>query len=204
MSAKSSDVLFTAARELSGDGVTFGVVEEHFLVVSNTLQGVLLESVCSVVASLRRARDDGASVFVFGNGGSAATALHLANDLTMACAVGRPGLRVTCLSANLSLITAIANDFGYDQVFSRQLASLVRRGDVVIGISGSGNSPNCVNAFDCARRAGATCVGILGFDGGRMLAQSDVSVHVRCDDYLVVEDVHMVVAHSLARALRRG
>ena len=183
---------------------TEGIIDAHFQLVEQALRSVPLPSTAAVVVRLRSARESGATVFIFGNGGSAATAMHWANDFTMLTGgEGEAALRVVCLNANVSLVSAIANDQGYEHVFSEQMRVLLRKGDVVIGISGSGHSLNCVRAFETARAAGASCIGILGFDGGVMLGQSDIAVHVPCHDYLAVEDVHMSIGHALARALRR-
>lgn len=191
--------LTTARRTRAGSSVA-----EHFSRVADLLREVDPEAVASLAQALEAARDAGRTVFTLGNGGSAATALHLANDLATAARPGRPPLRVICLNANVSLFSCLANDFGYDQVFVRQLASLLAPEDVVLGISASGDSENCVNALSFARRRGAVTAGLLGFDGGRMKALCDHAVHVPCDDYLPVEDVHLAVCHAIARALRNG
>lgn len=179
-------------------------IEEYFSRVANLLLAVDPESVTALVQALSAARDAGRTVFTFGNGGSAATAMHLANDLANTARPGYPPLRTICLNGNMSLFSCLANDFGYEQVFVRQLATLLQPGDVLIGISVSGNSANCVSALSFAQRRNAVTVGLLGFDGGRMKSLCDHSVHVACDDYLSVEDVHMAVCHAVARALRNG
>lgn len=179
-------------------------IDEYFSSVANLLRAVDPESVTALVQALAEARDAGRTVFTFGNGGSAATAMHLANDLTNTARPGHPPLRAICLNGNMSLFSCLANDFGYEQVFIRQLATLLQPGDVLFGISASGNSANCVNALSFARRRNAVTLGLLGFDGGRMKALCDHSVHVACDDYLSVEDVHMAVCHAVSRALRNG
>ncbi|HKV11587.1 MAG TPA: SIS domain-containing protein [Thermoanaerobaculia bacterium] len=179
-------------------------VADHLSRVADLLREVDSEAVASLVYALEAARGAGRTVFTLGNGGSAATALHLANDLAATARPGRPPLKVVCLNANVSLFSCLANDFGYDQVFVRQLAPLLAPEDVVFGISASGDSENCVNALSFARRRGAVTAGLLGFDGGRMKALCDHAVHVPCNDYLSVEDVHLAVCHALARALRDG
>ena len=127
-----------------------------------------------MINRLRVARDAGATVFVAGNGGSAATASHWVNDLCKAtrCA-NRPLIRATCLSDNTSWLTALANDEGYERVFAAQLESLGRRGDVLALISASGNSPNLIAAVDAAKELGIDTVGMLGFDGGRLARYGD-------------------------------
>jgi D-sedoheptulose 7-phosphate isomerase len=180
------------------------VIRTHLLTVVHLLQDVQENDVAAFVRALERARDEGRSIFTMGNGGSAATALHMTNDLARATRPGSPPLRVTCLSANVSLLSGLANDYGYDQVFVHQLLDRVEPGDVLIGISASGNSANCVNALAYGGQRGAVTLALLGFDGGEMMALCDHCVHVPCHDYLPVEDVHLVVAHTLARALKTG
>jgi D-sedoheptulose 7-phosphate isomerase len=189
--------------DLNGDP-RGAALDQHLRQVSTALQAVQSASMHAAVDRIRRARHDRKHIFVFGNGGSAATALHLANDLTMLRAANHAPLRVTCLNANVSLLTAIANDYGYEHIFSKQLSALVSTGDLVIGISGSGRSQNCLEAFRCARERGVVCVGLLGSDGGPMLEHCDVAVHVPASDCLVSEDVHIVLAHSITRMLEAG
>lgn len=186
------------------DGDAIGLVRTHLLTVGGLLQDLRESDVAALVRALEQARDDGRTVFTMGNGGSAATALHMANDLSRATRPGHSPLRVVCLCANVSYLSGLANDYGYDQVFVRQLHGLVQPGDVLIGISASGNSANCVEALAHGRQHGAVTLSLLGFDGGRMRELSDHYVHVPSHDYLPVEDAHLVVAHALARGLKAG
>lgn len=180
------------------------LIETHLAVVTDLLRSLRTEAIADLVRALEAVRETGGTVFTLGNGGSAATALHLANDLARATPPGRPPLRVVCLAGNVSLLSALANDFGYEDVFVRQLAGVLKPGDAVIALSVSGRSPNCVKALAHAREQGAVTLGLLGSDGGRMKDLCDYAVHVPCGDYLPVEDVHLVVCHALARALRHG
>ena len=113
-------------------------------------------------------------------------------------------MRTFVLAASMAMFSAYANDDGYDSVFSRQLRSLVRPGDVVVGISGSGNSRNVLNAIGLARERGATTVGFVGFNGGALRGMVDHAVHVERDCMEQVEDVHVVLAHLVATTLRQG
>jgi D-sedoheptulose 7-phosphate isomerase len=143
-------------------------------------------------------------VIIMGNGGSAATASHFACDLGKGTlAPGQPRFRVISLTDNMPLFSALANDFGYDQVFSEQLKSLVREGDVVIGISGNGNSPNVLNGIRAAREAQAITVGLVGFDGGALKDLADLSIHVPSDCMEQVEDVHVILEHLISTCLRQ-
>lgn len=142
------------------------------------------------------------TIFVAGNGGSAATASHMANDLAKTVLGhnrAEPGaLRAVALTDNVPLITAWGNDNHYDEVFSGQLAVLARRGDILLVISGSGNSPNILRAAETARRMGMTVVAFLGKGGGAMRDKADVALVVPSDDYGIIEDVHLVLNHLLA------
>lgn len=151
------------------------------------------------------ARARGATVFFIGNGGSAATASHFANDLTIGTQEFDPPFRVVSLTDNMAVITAIANDFGYDEIFSRQLRVLGKKGDVLVAISASGNSPNLLKAFEHARSAGITTVAVTAFDGGKLKATADEGVHVPTGpkEYGPAEDAHMVLDHLVGAYLMR-
>jgi D-sedoheptulose 7-phosphate isomerase len=142
-------------------------------------------------------------IYLFGNGGSASTASHMANDLNKQAIVdGRPLLRAIALTDNVPLITAWSNDEDYAEAFARQLANHVERGDVVVAISTSGNSANVLRAVELARRAGARVIGFTGADGGRLRWLVDCCVRVPSEDIGQQEDVHLVLNHTIATALR--
>jgi D-sedoheptulose 7-phosphate isomerase len=141
-------------------------------------------------------------VFFCGNGGSAGNAIHLANDLLYGIAK-RPGggLRVNALSANPAVITCLANDIGYDRIYSEQLSVLASPGDVLIVLSGSGNSPNIVAALEQAKAMKVKSYAILGFTGGRCKQLADVPIHFPVDDMQISEDLQLVVGHMLMQWL---
>jgi len=142
-------------------------------------------------------------VYVVGNGGSASTASHMACDMGKGASVeGRRRLRIQSLNDNMAHFSALANDISYDAVFVEQLKNLIRKDDVLVGISASGNSPNVVNAFAYAREVGAKTIGLLGFTGGKMKELSDVAIHVESDEYGPVEDAHLIVNHIWTEQLR--
>lgn len=144
-----------------------------------------------------------ATVFVAGNGGSAATASHFACDLAKGTRVpGVPPFRVFPLTDNMPVITAWANDTSYENVFAEQLAPLVRPGDLVVAISASGNSPNVLSLARAAREAGARVLAWTGKTGGKLRALADVTVRVPSLSIEQVEDGHMILAHSLCVVLR--
>lgn len=145
---------------------------------------------------------EGRQAFLVGNGGSAGNAMHLANDYVYAMSkrIGS-GIRAHALAANPSIVTCLANDEGYDTVYSIQLAVMARPGDVLIAFSGSGNSPNVLRALEEARRIGMTSFAVLGFSGGKAKALADVPIHVPVDDMQVAEDLQMAVGHMVMQWL---
>lgn len=150
----------------------------------------------------RRARDEGRTIFVMGNGGSAATASHWVCGINKCCSV--PGLKrfkMVCLNDNVPMMLALANDCGYESVFVEQLKNFCAPRDVVVGISGSGNSKNVVAAFEYARSVGAVTVGLTGYSGGRLRTLSDISIWIPADDMQVTEDLHGMALHMTMKGL---
>ena len=163
-----------------------------------------LDAIARIVEHLRRARDEGATIYVAGNGGSAAIATHLVNDLGKATKrSGRRPVRIMCLSDNVSWLTALANDEGYDRVFSGQLENFARPGDVLIVISTSGNSPNVVAAVDYARAHDMVTVGVVGFDGGAVKDRVDECLWLESEPgvYGPVESAHATLCDILTTCL---
>jgi D-sedoheptulose 7-phosphate isomerase len=136
------------------------------------------------------------TVFLCGNGGSAANTIHLANDLLYGAGVtnGR-GLRVEALSANAAVITCLANDLGYESIFSQQLQVKAERDDLLVVFSGSGNSPNVISALETGNALGMNTFAVLGYSGGRCKDIARVSIHFPVDDMQIVEDLQMIVGH---------
>jgi D-sedoheptulose 7-phosphate isomerase len=154
---------------------------------------------------LLRARDERRTVFVLGNGGSAATASHLACDLGKGTATeGAARFRVLSLCDNSSLLTALGNDHSFEQIFVEQLKGLLGDRDVVIVISASGNSPNVLRALEYARSRGAQTIGLLGFGGGEAAKMVDVALVSATRNYGIAEDLHLVLQHMLTQAIRKS
>lgn len=163
-----------------------------------------LDALARVAAVVERAQSAGRFVWVCGNGGSAASAAHVGCDFgKTASRKGAKPLKCVSLSDNTAFMTAIGNDLSFDETFSRQLENVVAENDVVVLISGSGNSGNLVAAARLARRRGAKVVSLLGFDGGRLKALSDEILLIPSDQYGVIEDLHMSVAHILTFYLKQ-
>jgi len=162
------------------------------------------EAVDRVIDLFLDARSRRNAIFFLGNGGSAATADHFANDLGVcASPEGIIPFRAISLTSNSALITCLGNDLGYEHIFSRQLRSLMRSGDVVVGISASGNSPNAVKALEYAAENGGIAVALVGFDGGIMKNIASHVIHIETEkgEYGPVEDVHMVLDHLISTYL---
>jgi D-sedoheptulose 7-phosphate isomerase len=158
--------------------------------------------VSGLSSDLAAARREKRQVFLCGNGGSAATAIHWANDFLYGVnKLGHGMLRVHALPANSSVLTCLANDISYAEVFSTQLQALANTGDLLVVISGSGNSPNVIRALEEAKHLGLKSYALLGFDGGRCKALADVPIHFPIDDMQLVEDLHMIVGHMLMKSL---
>jgi D-sedoheptulose 7-phosphate isomerase len=177
---------------------------EHMRALRGVLGRVDLDAVERVVERLRLARDSAATVYVAGNGGSAATASHWVNDLGKATkSSGRDPMRVISLSDNSSWLTALANDEGFERVFSGQLENFGQDGDVLVVISASGNSPNLVYAVEAARTCGADTIGLLGFDGGVLRDRVSECIWLSTGNgaYELVEDGHSVICHILTSCL---
>jgi D-sedoheptulose 7-phosphate isomerase len=150
------------------------------------------------------ALESGVTVYVMGNGGSAATASHFAVDFNKGLSYQKARrFRFVCLNDNVPTLTAYANDVGYEEVFVQQLRNLLTPDDVVIGISGSGNSPNVVKAIEYAGSLGARTVAITGYDGGKLKRAAKSGVHVPIADMQVTEDLHMVLDHLSYAVLGR-
>ena len=171
--------------------------------LSATIQKLPLPAIDRLVRVFFEAYQRGRTIFLFGNGGSAALASHMACDLGKgtAPATGRR-LRAVALTDNVALITAWANDSRYEDIFTEQLENLLEPGDVACAISGSGNSPNILAALSFARQAGAVTAGITGFQGGKMKSLCDVCVVVPSDNMQIIEDLHVSISHAVFRVLR--
>lgn len=177
--------------------------ETYFQSVGSVLRRLPFALIDQVTEALWQAYLRGSTVFVFGNGGSAALASHCACDLGKGTAVnGNRRFRVLALTDNVPLMTAWANDARYDDIFAEQLTPFIQKSDVALAISGSGNSPNVLNGLEVAKNAGAFTIGLTGFQGGRMQALCDLCVIVPSDNMQIIEDLHVSVNHAIFASLR--
>ncbi len=178
-------------------------IERYWRELAWAMQRMPFELLERAARALLACHARGGTVFVLGNGGSAATAAHFACDLAKGTRVeGLPPFRVVTLVDNSAVLTAWANDTSYERVFAAQLEGWVQPGDVVVAISGSGNSPNVLAAVEVARAAGATTLAFSGRSGGRLRSLADLTVRAPADPIEQVEDAHLAVGHSLCVAIR--
>lgn len=172
--------------------------------LQKTLLNLPWSAIGEVVDALFAAWIERRTVFIMGNGGSAATALHMAADLSKNTAVpGYPRLRAVSFNDNMALFSALGNDASYDQVFREQVLTYVDADDVVIAISASGNSPNVLNAVTAARELGATTIGFSGYYGGKLATLVDIPVVVQNHSIEQIEDVHMILEHMVTASVRQ-
>lgn len=162
------------------------------------LANLPIEDINDVMNVLEKARSQGRRIFICGNGGSASTASHYVCDFNKGVSFGQKvKYDFECLSDNVPMMMAIANDIGYDDIFIVPLQNKLREGDVVIGISGSGNSENVVRALHYAEETGAETIAICGYGGGRIKELAKHSIHVKVDNMQIVEDVHLMLDHLM-------
>ncbi len=176
----------------------------YFACLSRTVEKLPFETIDHITGVLLRAYDRGHTIYLFGNGGSAALASHFACDLGKGTANGSgKRFRVLALTDNVPLMTAWANDCAYEDIFAEQLANFIQPDDVAFAISGSGNSPNVLRALGVAKEAGGITVGLTGYQGGRMKDLCDFCMIVPSDNMQIIEDLHLCVSHALFSSIRR-
>ena len=179
------------------------LIQDYIDGLSDNLKELLQQNAAEIADIIFDAYKKGKQIFIMGNGGSATTASHFANDLKLGRAVnGRPHVRATSLTDNIAVITALANDIDYSSIFTEQLVGQLNEGDVVIGISASGNSPNVLKAIELSRSQGATTIGFSGFGGGRLKEITYKCIVLSCRDYGQVEDAHLCLAHIVTYLVR--
>jgi D-sedoheptulose 7-phosphate isomerase len=170
--------------------------------LTSALHDTDLSNVAKLANDILTCWNNGNQVFFCGNGGSAGNASHLANDFIYGVAKSKgKGIRAISLNANVSVLTCLANDVGYDNIFSEQLAVLANPNDVLIALSGSGNSSNIVSAINEAKTMSVKSYAILGFDGGKCIQIADHSIHLKVNDMQLSEDFQIIVGHMLMQWL---
>lgn len=185
------------------ENAQIALARTHALEAAHLLGALPFDRIAEAAARIVQAAVAGRAVFVAGNGGSAATASHLATDLALRAGRGEVRIRATCLGQNVALLTAVANDLGYERVFAEPLSWQGTAGDIVVLLSASGNSRNVIEAAHLARSRNMTVIGLCGFAGGQLATLCDVAIVVDASAVEVVEDVHAVIAHAIARDVGR-
>lgn len=178
-------------------------IKNYITGLQQTIDQLPHQLISDVIDVLNEARLKGSQVFIMGNGGSATTASHFVCDLAKNTRQdGLPHFRVIGLTDNMSIFSAYANDEGYENVFSQQLANLVNPGDVIIGISASGNSKNVLNAMEEAQKHNVKTIGFTGFDGGLLGQMVNINIHVKSDIIEYVEDIHLMLEHMIVKSIK--
>lgn len=177
--------------------------DEHEAVVAATRQAVL-PAFGHLAEACLRSLAEGGKILFFGNGGSAADAQHLAAELVVRYRTNGRALAALALTTDTSILTACSNDFSYDDIFARQIEALARPGDVAIGISTSGNSPNVLKALEAARAIGCVAAGLSGRDGGKMVKLADPLVVVPSPVTARIQEMHILIGHALCDVLEQS
>lgn len=179
--------------------------KSYFSYLKEIFDKVNLAEIKSFVEILLAARESGATIFFIGNGGSAATASHFANDLAFGTNEYKKPFKVMSIADNIATLTALSNDYGYEDIFVRQLKVYGNKEDILVGISASGNSQNLINAFDYASSVGMKTVALTAFDGGRMKEICEYGIHIPTEkkEYGPAEDLHMILDHLVSNYLLR-
>lgn len=179
-------------------------ISEYLEMEKKTIESLNREELLSVVNAFLDVYEKEGTIYVFGNGGSASTASHMANDYNKGLnEFLDKKFRFVCLNDNVATLMSIANDISYEEVFRMQLRGKLEEKDLVVGISGSGNSMNVINAISYAKEMGVKTVGLCGYEGGKLKALSDVVLHVNLNNMQIVEDIHLIFNHLLMYVCQR-
>ena len=191
-------IILKAGQELNSTGKIY--INE----LKSILDSIDLVSIDKLCAKILSARENRNTIFIIGNGGSAATASHMATDLMFGSNLSNPPLHVVSLADNNSALTATGNDLNFEQIFSRQISALGKTNDILIAISASGNSANLIKAVKTAKSIGIETIGIIGFDGGQLALDVDFLIHVPTNQgaYGLSEDAHLTINHIITSILK--
>lgn len=174
----------------------------YFERLKKTIDAINKSDLSNLMNILVKAKDEGRQIFIMGNGGSSATASHFVCDFNKGISLGQDKkFKFICLNDNIPSLMAYANDISFDDIFVEQLKNLYQRGDVVIGISGSGNSNNVLKAIEYANENEGVTIGLTGYDGGKLNKMVDHGVNIPINDMQIAEDLHMVLDHCMMKIL---
>lgn len=180
-------------------------IKEYQKSLIDTIENIEIESIQKIALAFIEARDKGNTIYTIGNGGSGSTASHMVCDITKGCSFNKKKrFKMFCLNDNIPTILAYSNDVSYDVVFEEQLNNVLNEGDVVLAISGSGNSKNIIRAVKYAKSVNAKTIGMTGYDGGELKRITDISLNANINDMQISEDVHVIVMHMLYKLLQNG
>lgn len=173
-------------------------IRDYIACEIETLQKLNVESINAALNLLIETQQRHKKIYVFGNGGSSATASHFQNDFGKGISeFVKDKFRFQCLNDNVATVMAVANDIGFEEVFRFQLRGVIEPGDIVLAISGSGNSQNVINAVEYAKSCGNKIIGLTGYNGGKLRELSDISLHAPVNSMQVTEDIHMIFDHLM-------
>lgn len=179
-------------------------IAQYLDTVSEVCKNLNKDEVAAIYQIICQAADEGGNIYICGNGGSASTASHFQSDLNHAFSASRHTMPAVCLTDNLVALTAAANDISYDDVFCHPLKFLLQENDLVVTISGSGNSENVIKAARLAHEKGNKVISLVGFDGGILKSISDYSFHVHVNNMQITEDIHLMFCHLVSSMIREG
>lgn len=180
-------------------------IKNYIELEKETLDKLDIENINLVVNELMSCLERESNIYIFGNGGSSATASHFQNDFNKGISEWtNKKFRFNCLNDNVATIMAIANDVSFDEVFRFQLKGKLKKDDLIIAISGSGNSKNVINAVEYAKTMGSKVIGLTGYDGGKLKCLSDICLHVPIKSMQITEDIHMVFDHMVMSILYKA
>ena len=178
-------------------------IQDYLLQLNESFNQMSKEGISNIIRILLDGYKRDKRIFIFGNGGSASTSSHFANDLNKLCSIeGKKRFKAIALTDNIPLMTAWANDSHYNLIFVEQLKNLMEEGDIIIAISGSGNSENVCKAVEYSKQMKGITIGMLGFDGGKLKNLVDNNIMIKSNVYGVIEDAHLCVCHIITNYIR--
>jgi D-sedoheptulose 7-phosphate isomerase len=172
------------------------MIKKYLADMNRIIADLDIASIYLMTTTIQQAKDDGKYIYIFGNGGSGSTASHFASDISKSC-----GIKAFCLNDPIPALTAWANDTEYSKIFENGLSTLVNKGDIVVGISGSGNSPNILNGIKKAKSLGAFTIGLTAFGGGKLKDVADLAIIVPTQNMEQAEDCHLMICHIIKTLL---
>lgn len=179
-------------------------INEYLKLEISVINSLNLDDVNTIMNVLEDARLNQKRIYICGNGGSGSTASHFCCDFNKVCDNKDSKYSIECLNDNVPTILAVSNDYGYDEVFRYQLKNKMKKGDIFIGISGSGNSLNVINALEYANQIGGETIAIVGYDGGKLKKMAKYHIHANVDNMQISEDIHLILNHVMTYILRNS